>query len=72
MYKHSTTARPKLQGNLKQNFEAALVDLHEEDPRAVAHRTPIVQRRRGIDRTTETRAQTLTVAATALATLWGL
>jgi hypothetical protein len=72
MYKHSTTAGPKLQGELKQNFEAALVDLHEEDPRAVAQRTPIVQRQRGIDRIAETRAKALAVAVSALATLWGL
>jgi hypothetical protein len=66
-----TTASPKLQGNLKRNFEAALVELHEEDPKASARHTPIVQRQQ-FKSCADPKKQALSVAAAALAALWGL
>ena len=60
---------PKLQGELKHNFEAALEELHEDDPKAVTRHMPIVQRRTNRP---DSRTRALTVAATSLATLWGL
>jgi hypothetical protein len=71
MYRHSTTPTPKLQSDLKQNFEAALGELRREDPTAIARLTPIVQRRR-FNGPADRKTQALTVACTALATLWGL
>ena len=62
---------PKLQGELKHNFEAALEELHEDDRKAVIRHMPIVQRNRGTNRA-DPKTRALTVAATSLATLWGL
>lgn len=72
MYRHLTTATPKIQGELKQNFETALGELREEDPKSATRRLPIAQRNQRIGRTADPKTQALSVAATALATLWGL
>ncbi len=66
---HKKSAASKPQDNLKQNFECALVSLREEDAAAIARITPIVQKRRGVE---DTKKQAMTLAASALATLWGL
>jgi len=76
MHKHSTTATPQLQRDLKQNFEAALGELRTDDPKIVdpkimARRKPIVQRQR-FGQSLDPKNQALTVASTALAALWGL
>jgi hypothetical protein len=71
MHRHSTTATPELQRDLKQNFEAALGELRQDDPKTIARRKPIVQRER-LNQSVDPRNQALTVASTALATLWGL
>ncbi|MFI5072024.1 MAG: hypothetical protein ACHP8A_14150 [Terriglobales bacterium] len=62
---------PKLQGELKHNFEAALEELHDDDPKAVTRHMPIVQRSFGTNRA-DPRTRALAVAATSLATLWGV
>jgi hypothetical protein len=76
MHRHSTTATPELQRDLKQNFEAALGELRQDDPKVIdpkiiARRKPIVQRQR-FSQSLDPRNQALTVASTALSALWGL
>jgi hypothetical protein len=86
MHRHSTTATPELQRDLKQNFEAALGELRQDDPKAIdpkiidpkiidpkiiARRKPIVQRQR-FSQPLDPKNQALTVASTALSALWGL
>ncbi|MGH9512217.1 MAG: hypothetical protein ACRD2U_08785 [Terriglobales bacterium] len=72
MYKPSTKANPESQRDLKQDFEAALNEFYEEDPKAIAHRTPIVQRQRAFSGPVDPKKQALSMAASALATLWGV
>jgi hypothetical protein len=71
MHRHSTTSTPELQRDLKQNFEAALGELRQDDPKIIARRKPIVQRQR-FSQSADPKNQALTIASTALATLWGL
>jgi hypothetical protein len=76
MHRHSTTATPELQRDLKQNFEAALGELGQDDPKIIdpkiiARRKPIVQRQR-FSQSLDPKNQALTVASTALSALWGL
>jgi hypothetical protein len=63
---------PELQGELKNNFETALGELREKAPKLAARRLPIVQRNQRVGRTSDPKTQAISVAATALATLWGL
>jgi hypothetical protein len=73
MHRHSTTATPELQRDLKQNFEAALGELRQDDPKISARRKPIVQRQRfSQSLSLDPKNQALTVASTALSALWGL
>jgi hypothetical protein len=60
-----------LQRDLKQNFEAALGELRQDDHKVIARRKPIVQRQR-FNHSVDPKNQALTVASTALAALWGL
>ncbi len=76
MHRHSTTATPELQRDLKHNFEAALGELRQDDPKImnpkiIARRQPIVQRQR-INQSLDPKNQALKVASTALSALWGL
>jgi hypothetical protein len=71
MHRHSTTATPELQRDLKQNFEAALGELRQDDPKIIARRKPIVQRQR-FSQSLDPKNQALTVASTALSALWGV
>jgi len=76
MHRHSTAATPELQRDLKQNFEAALGELRQDDPKIVdpkiiARRKPIVQRQR-FGLSLDPKNQALIVASTALSALWGL
>jgi hypothetical protein len=71
MHRHSTTSTPELQRDLKQNFETALGELRQDDPKAIARRKPIVQRQR-FSQSLDPKKQALTVASTALSALWGL
>jgi len=70
MNTHSTIATPELHRDLKQNFEAALGELRQDDPKIIARRTPIVRRR--FSQSVDPKTRALAVASTALATLWGL
>jgi len=78
MHTHSTTATPELQRDLKQNFEAALGELRQDDPKIIdpkiiARRKPIVQRQRfSQSLSLDPKNQALRVASTALSALWGL
>jgi hypothetical protein len=73
MHRHSTTATPELQRDLKQNFEAALGELRQDDPKIIARRKPIAQRQRfSQSLSLDPKNQALTVASTALSALWGL
>jgi hypothetical protein len=75
MHRDSTTATPELQRDLKQNFEAALGELRQDDPKIMARHKPIVQRQRfgqSLSLSLDPKNQALTVASTALSALWGL
>ena len=81
MQTHSTQAPPallettKAQGTLKQNFESALGELRGEvDPSAssASRHQPIVPRNRGTGRIGDGKTHALALAASALATLWGI
>lgn len=71
MHKQTALSAPK-HGELQHNFENALVELREDNPKSAARRLPILQRNQWVSRTADPKNQALSVAATALATLWGL
>ncbi len=72
MHKSTTISAPKPHGELKHNFENALGELREENPKSAARHQPIAQRNPWVSRTADPKTQALSIAATALATLWGL